>query len=377
MNIKEMFQKTEDILKKYQFIWEKEPIDYFPNLTEQLIKQITQLKNNSLDELINIENLVMETSLNKEIKSVLIAFPIPNEEKTFKPIEVQGLSAKKVHEISRLIPYLKEKKFSRLIDIGSGKAHLSFLLAKEKDINCLCYDADEKIQNNAIKERQLDRAKDKIKFINAFINEKTDIDIKSDDILFGLHACGDLSIHLMNQAIKKHSQFLNIPCCFHKMTIQNLSGQQNFILQKYALNLANRSKVFMTQDLYEIRYEFKQYRYALEFIYQKQRGEKLPAIGNAHKSWYKLSFSEYVKKYDQNLFGLVDIEDEFNNIKETVHSYILMEVIRNPFARLLEQYILLDRALYLEKSGFNIEMKEIFDSKRSPRNISLYASKKP
>lgn len=383
MNIKEKFLKTEKILKKYQFLWEREPIEYFPILPEIIKDAIPELKGRSIEQLIDFENLKtieldntpLLNELYSDIKENLISFKEITKEKKIKTNEIQGLTAKKVHEIQRLIPFMSKIKFKQLIDIGSGKAHLSFLLAKEMEINCKCIDANKEIQEAAKRDRFNDVIREKIQFRNQLIKKDTKIDLKESDLLFGLHACGDLSIYLMQQAIDQGSHFLSIPCCFHKQTIQNLSGEQSIILQQFALNLANRSKVHMNDELYEIRREFKRYRYALEFIYQNEFIEPLPALGNAHKSWYKLSFKEYVQKYDHDLFGLNDLEIKYEEILPIVEDYILIEVIRNPLARLIEQYLILDRALFLEQNEFLVDIHEIFDSKRSPRNIAIYASK--
>ena len=372
----------ENTLKKYQFLWDKEPIDYYPNLPSNTLGFISELQNYSSEELIELENLNAKartpllSELFKDISDSLLRINQLKQEGQINQNELRGLSVKKCHEIKRLIPILEELSPTLIHDIGSGKAPLSFLMAQRNlEMQFKCYDLDKTLQASAIKKNQNNMAIKRINFIHQTISSKSQLDLKERELLFGLHACGDLSIDLIKILIKEGTDLFNIPCCFHKQTKQNLSGHQNLKLNKFALTLANRGQINITPKALSIRNEYKAYRYALQMIYFNKYEKQIMSLGNAHKSWYQLSFHDYVKKYDQDLFYLDNLNKSFYALKKTINDYLLIEVIRNPLGRLLEQYLLLDRILYLEKHNFKVELIELFNNELSPKNIALKATK--
>jgi hypothetical protein len=49
----------------------------------------------------------------------------------------------------------------------------------------------------------------------------------------------------------------------------------------------------------------------------------------------------------------------------------MANIIRWQLGRVLELYLLLDRAIYIEERGMSVELKQFFDENLSPRNIGL------
>jgi len=54
-----------------------------------------------------------------------------------------------------------------------------------------------------------------------------------------------------------------------------------------------------------------------------------------------------------------------------VWEMILANLIRWQLGRILETYLILDRALWLEESGVECEVAQIFDEQISPRNLAI------
>jgi hypothetical protein len=48
-------------------------------------------------------------------------------------------------------------------------------------------------------------------------------------------------------------------------------------------------------------------------------------------------------------------------------------LIRNALGRVMELYLLVDRAIFLEEKGYKVEVQEFFDEELSPRNIGITA----
>jgi len=383
MSYHDQLKNIEALLLKYESIWSTEPIFNYPNLPENTEELLSELENLSDEQLYKCENLedisFLSLRLNDYfslIKSALIEFKTNKGSINLGYKPFLGVSAKKEHEIREIANLLAGKNFDQIIDLGSGKAHLSFKLAQIDQANSfVCIDSDEKVQSDAKNSlMSIDKeALDKMRYITQFINKETKLHCQENDLLIALHACGDLSVDILEIYNNNLGTLLNFPCCFHKLTKQNLSNKCQLHLNKFALNLANRSKVHIDANTAAKREEVKRYRYGLEIIYRDQKNKKLPDLGSAHKSLYSKSFSEYVSFYDQEKFGLLNLEENFEVALKCIKKYLLLETLRNPLARLLEQYILIDRALYLENHGVNVQIHEVFDSTLSPRNLALYA----
>lgn len=103
--------------------------------------------------------------------------------------------------------------------------------------------------------------------------------------------------------------------------------------------------------------------------YFDKHGEHLTNLGPAPKDLYNKKFDEYLKFYKFNDYA----QNLLEKYQVEVNNYILLETLRNPLGRLLEQYILLDRALYLEQNGKKVQLYEVFDNSISPRNIALFS----
>ena len=126
----------------------------------------------------------------------------------------------------------------------------------------------------------------------------------------------------------------------------------------------------------------KSYRYCIHFLLHDEYGkEGIVPLGNSNPKLYDESFGVYaLEQLDRIGVAPKQTQEELDNYYlEPSRQTLLWEmissgIIRNTFGRLLELYILLDRAIFLEEQGYEVKVEEIFDETISPRNISLTAS---
>lgn len=63
--------------------------------------------------------------------------------------------------------------------------------------------------------------------------------------------------------------------------------------------------------------------------------------------------------------------------KQPVYNMARMELVRHLFRRPLEIWLILDRALYLQEQGYEVQLAEFCDYQLTPRNLLITAQKTP
>jgi hypothetical protein len=153
---------------------------------------------------------------------------------------IPGLSEKKTHELSQLIPHIlqlvKSHDVEFIIDVGSGKSYLSRYLSRVVSVICI-----EKNQMRVNTARRLDVISDvdvcyinnldQLNTVERFVlSKKKNNQSVPNSLLVGLDICGDLPSQTLRFMVNSQLSFLNIvgtvivPCCFHKVTKLVTSG---------------------------------------------------------------------------------------------------------------------------------------------------------
>jgi len=393
----ERFIEIGQFLEQYSKVHEIEFIKRYPHpLPAVFAKWVSELEGWSLPRLAKFESYPHEDRVDdplfKEfVKSVrklslLERRSIP-EAKLGRSFTLK-LNAKKRHEIQTLktivdsIPGLET-----VIDVGGGAGHLSSALLSQSKLRSICIDRDSDLQKSGedrIRARQSE-VSDRIRFLHdnfkgdSTINEKFSLESAA---ICGLHGCGDLSLSILRYAVKNHvPRIFNLGCCYHLLsksyTISEFAREHGLPLTRNALHLAARSSAVVGSKDLEKRFRMKRYRYSLHIFLYDHFSLPFCSIGNARIADYQGEFCNYAKKYHpgQELIGIEDgvLNDFYQNplTQKRVDQIILADTVRLLLGRLIEIYILSDRALFLEESGRRAELTEVFDRKLSPRNILL------
>lgn len=313
-----------------------------------------------------------------------------------------GVKGKKKHELDRfaaLIEHIDKKyHFTSMTNLGGGMGHLSRMVAHYQKLPCIDIDMNETLQKQGVERMEkfpLPEGASTVEFISALIdresaNSNLVKEFKVGGITTGLHTCGPLAVRHMELAIKGGCKgLINFGCCYGKMldkrdfNISRPAMVRPLELTNHALTLATRSHTEIGHSDFELKTRVKNYRYALHFLMHKELGVKeFITVGNGRPSHYRGVFSTYAL----DMLKRVEIEhdltaeeiDLFFKTKETtdvIRRLYLMDIIRWLLGRALEQYILTDRAIYIEERGYTSELVQLFDEKVSPRNIGIVAIK--
>ncbi len=410
MNLTDQFQKTRDFLERFKPFWYDEILNLYPHTLDSYPKDwIEILGKLSAKELWELDSKINHSFLENtpilpfilEVKELTSFLPTKKIESPLS--NLSGMREKKAHEISYLVPYLEKLNnshiFSHFVDIGGGVGHLSRTLSEKLQMPCICLDHDKALQD---KGRSLLKGEN-VKFIPKglggpiipteefeLIHDKDLEEVFTPESLaIGLHSCGPLSLRLMEEVLKKKSKGLvNFPCCYLKLHPQsdvNLSwkAKKNPLeLSIIGLTLASRSHSKFSFEDFLLKEQIKKLRYTFHLLlFEKLNITEFVGAGNYPLKKYHEGFAPYAKTKLRELnlnhsFSDTDLEDFFENKKDLVRYMFLCNILRWQTGRVLEIHLLIDRALYLEENGLNVEMFELFNEEISPRNIGIFGIKK-
>ncbi len=399
-NLESGFLKLRDFLAPYTSIITSEPLEDYPNhLAPYPLEWIEDLKKLSKTDLYlfsarrdisNISNPSFLFFLNQCKELSRLRHYKQVEPIFYKDSSLSKITGKKLHELSAVNEFAREKKLSRIIDFAGGKGHLSYILSKEQGLQCTSIDSNLELQESG-KKRNAKYKNNSIRYINHFFSSQDSFGLAQyGDYCLGLHTCGGLSKILFDESIKSDLEgLLNFGCCYFKMNksdyhLSKLSQERPLALNPYSLSLAARSHGSLSKNKYDLQISVKFYRYMFKFFLEEFYNiSHSVVLKTSRKSIYRGSFSSYAKE-QLNRLNLTshisdsEIEKFSHNLyyQNIIWDMLYAHAIRSYLGKPLEVYLILDRALYLFEKNYKVEVLEFFNEDISPRSIGIFAKKK-
>ena len=315
--------------------------------------------------------------------------PSQDASSQLKPIPfwlANGIGGRKLAQIDAFAATLPPSQLP-MLEWCAGKGHLGRLLAWqfERPVTSiewqqqLCADGSALATQFNIPQR----------FVHADVltAEGSAVLAKQQQVL-ALHACGQLHISLLQQAVATGCQQLHIvPCCYHLIPdkqYQPLSaaGQQHDLsLSQHDLKLAVQGQVTAGARIEKLRHTEVQWRLA----YQALRAEltndsNYQPLSSVAKHWFSGDFADFGRwAVDQHQLSLPATIDWQHYLQQGAKHAALVrriELVRHLFRRPLELWLVLDRALYLEQQGYQVKLRAFCDYQVTPRNLLLQAERK-
>lgn len=409
MNHRERLLQIRDFLKPYQEIWQNEIMLMYPEpLKGHSLEWIEDLRRfQNKPDVIRLEkkdvfDYIQNPSLIEFYKKLEELGQLP-QVRSYPPMPENSFTwlyiiPKKQHEIKLLAPHLNhlyhQQKIDQVLDIGGGIGLLAQTLNNQYQLKVTSVDMNPVLQDTGIKrhEKNAKNPHNKVQYKNIKVETGGDFSnlLEAKVMPVGLHTCGRLALDIIKvSALKKVPALVNFGCCYHTLDqtaeLQNLShfSQSNdpIWMSKYALTLSCRAHRKMSENDYDLKMKVKFYRYAIHILLHDHYGIKeIVNLGNSNPKLYNESFGDYVLEQ----FKRIDLSPkhtihELNTffgdpeLKLLIEQMLAAGLIRNAFGRVLELYLLLDRAIYLEEQGYQVQVEEFFDEELSPRNIGITA----
>ena len=393
---KSQFDRIKTFLKQYEYLHDREFIKKYPDSYPVEIQPwIEELRNWGLRDISTLESnphedLVLNSSFKHFIKTIRDLTELSESEKNelTLPNELRkNLNPKKIHEIEKIKGLVGNiSDLSTIIDIGGGVGHLSCSLVYGSNLKSICVDMNEELQISGKKRvTQILKNEDSIDFVKALFDRNTILNktfCVDHTVLLGLHSCGDLSPSILRFGVENNiGHVLSFGCCYHKieneLNMSKYSKKDEYKLSKSALHLASRCGGIVDESNLMKRLRQKQFRYTLHYLVHSINNSSFKSIGNALPADY-LNFYDYCMKFDHQKILTSLNEDEVNQFyeesTEKVWDHYLADTIRLLLGRVIEVYIALDRAIYLEENNYSVVVEGLFDRALSPRNIMLRAT---
>lgn len=316
------------------------------------------------------------------------------------------MNAKKRHEVPRLAKKIKESNVKKVVDIGCGQCYLSSYLVVDSDCSVLAYDGDPVQIKGAQKRIQLlnrincrnvkalqsmsNNLKMECEFVDeTFLREKFK-GYQENWCMTSLHACGDLSVNMINAFINipSCSYLVNLSCCYHKLSskgfpLSKRSRKEPDITSIFgprALNMASEVPHRWRDPLYDLKGSLKRnyYRALLQVLLVEigymEKGQYLRLGSNSIFS----TFSDFAHDAVAKL-GIKVTESDIMKVEKRLetqkHRFYYCMALKSILGPVIESFVLLDRYFYLEENGFHPKIVTIFDKLISPRNKALIICK--
>lgn len=205
--------------------------------------------------------------------------------------------------------------------------------------------------------------------------------------IVALHACGQLHITMLQQAVQAGCQQLQlVPCCYHLIAqtqyqpMSDLALQHNLLLSKDDLKLVVQGQVTAGERVEKLRATEVLWRLAYDELRADLTGQQhYRPLSSVGKQWFSGSFTAFAcwaaAQHQLQLPAVIDEDVYLLRAQHRAATVQRIELIRHLFRRPLELWLALDKALYLQQHGYQISISEFCDYQVTPRNLLLTATR--
>ncbi|EWH08568.1 hypothetical protein DS2_16869 [Catenovulum agarivorans DS-2] len=382
------FDKLDAALNKYQAYWNFVPFqcDDYPWQNPSLIQYLQLLADNSKlthDEVCHQISEQFFPELTDAMQSIdFLQKQLVDD--WYKPVPFwlqNGIHGRKITQVQQLSEQIKPKY--PLLEWCAGKGHLGRLLSFQHNVAVTSVEWQKSLCEQGRKlaktyEIQQD-------FIHADVLKQPATWLKPHQHVVALHACGDLHVTLLKQAVAAKVEYMHVaPCCYHLIAEQTypalsaLGQASGLTIAKAILKLAVQAQVTAGQRVANLRQTEVLWRLAYQLIRADISGETgYKSLPSVKKSWFSGAFADFVD-WGINHQGLVlpaeiNFADYLQRAAVKQKFIQQLEYVRHTFQRALEHWLVLDKALFLEQSGYQVEINYFCPYQTTPRNMMIVA----
>jgi SAM-dependent methyltransferase len=269
----------------------------------------------------------------------------------------------------------------RIVDVGAGRGHFTRIAADCFDVEALGIEREPERVSAALALAEGTRA-----LFVAFDALQEDLAFAPDDLLVGLHACGELGDRMILSAANAPCDLVLVSCCLQKISgpvrapLSQRAARAGLVLKREALGLTNlTARPVGVESSLEDMLTARQHRYALLCLLRARGLDVLPGeeMRGINRRRARLGLGELAARA-LSLRGMAPAtEAEIRAHEEAARLAFSrmrrLSLPRSMLARPTEVCVVADRAAALEERGHDAEAAIVFDPDVSPRNIAILA----
>ena len=271
---------------------------------------------------------------------------------------------------------------SHWLDWCAGKGHLGRLLAWQGGQPLLCLERDVVLNEQGRTLSQALQVQASHRDCDVMTPEAWQ-QLRAAHSLVALHACGQLHMTLLEQAVSAGCRQIALsPCCYNRITgdhyrpLSRAARQSSLRLSKTDLGLPLQATHTAGQRTRRLRDQSMAWRLAFDLWQRGMRAEDtyLPTPSRPESAMQQgiAAFCNDLAAYH----GLPPASvGEWAALEpcgwQRLAEVRNLELVNGLFRRPLELWLLLDRALYLEEAGYRVQLGRFAPAHLTPRNFLL------
>jgi len=287
-----------------------------------------------------------------------------------------------VEALSELVTPLA-RAARRVVDVGSGHGHLAREVAARIDRPVVGLERDAAILTRASQLPHWDR----LTFHRVDVLADG-LALAEGDCVLGLHACGELGDAVAVAGAARADSLVLVGCCLQKQRAdvrsplhvrrgprvdlpKTLLGLSNFTPRKQGVEATREENIVARERRHALHALLTAHAGPLRF------GAEMDGINRraAHDDLHSMVARAFARR------GLAvpsaGVIEEAARAAKVLHDRLRrLTLPRILLGRVLEMFVLVDRALYLEEAGFEVEVGTAFPKEISARNLTIKARRR-
>lgn len=278
---------------------------------------------------------------------------------------------------------------SCVLDWCSGRGHLARAIHAATGSRVLCLEHDAKLHRHDLPSQVTFLAHDVLKPLGQTY-------LRDFGLHTALHACGDLHLSMLRQTTSAGVARLAFsPCCYHFTTEQVYEGLSRQAREsalrpsRDQLRLATAETTTANTLDRKLRHRELLWRVAFDLHLRELRQvDAYSRIPSVRKSLLKTDFNTFAevlvealerrgrRDFDFSPLGERAEADLMGRAQTKLSVVLRMEKAQLAFRLVMERWLLLDRALYLQENGYEVEIRRFCAKVDSGRNQVILARAK-
>ena len=391
LSFEHYFAQLSLMLQQYREFWQVSPFrcDQLPWQDPLFLALLAEVDDTRLQQIDSSE--MQQRQYFADVLPLLFAIPeqvnkAANKEVAAVPFWLEvGIGGRKLQQIDALCQFWPETRLP-VLEWCAGKGHLGRILAHRYAVTVTSVEWQEGLcEAGAALAEKFNISQ---RFICAdVLADGSNTPLQASQHVVALHACGQLHISLLQQAVAAGCQQLQlVPCCYHLIpteTYQPLSDagiQQNLQLSKDDLKLIVQGQVTGGHRIEKLRTTEVLWRLAYDEIRRDLTGDTAyRPLSSVSKQCFSQDFITFARwaatQHQLTLPAVLEEKEYMQRAKARLHVVQRIELVRHLFRRPLELWLALDKALYLQQHGYKVELTTFCDYQITPRNLLLQASR--